>query len=317
MRALVTGVTGQASRYLVELLLEKGHEVTGLIRRTSTPSTSRISHVLNRINLVNGDLTDEYSLVKALEKSQPDCVFHLGAQSLVPVSFEEPILTAEITGLGTLRLLNAIKTINPKIKFLNMASSEMYGKVREVPQTETTPFHPRSPYACAKAFGFYTTVNYRESYDMFAANAICFNFESVNRGLEFVTKKITDGVRKIVRGETKDLRLGNIKAKRDWSYVGDTVKALYMIMNHHTADDFVVSSGETHSVEEFLELAFGYFDLKWQDYVVIDPALIRPAEVDLLLGSSEKIKKTLGWEPEVKFHDLVNMMMQKEMESVQ
>jgi GDPmannose 4,6-dehydratase len=311
-KALITGITGQAARYLADLLLLEGYEVTGLIRRTSNISTKRISHLLDKIKLVQGDVTDQYSLVRALEKSQPDEVYNLAAQSLVPVSFDQPELTTEATGVGVLKLLNAIKTVNPKIKMMQTSSSEMFGLVQETPQKETTPFHPRSPYATAKCFAHWTCVNYRESYGMFASTAICFNFESVNRGLEFVTKKITNGVMKIVRGETKELKLGNIKAKRDWGFVEDTVRAMYLIMQHHTPDDFVVATGETHSVEEFLELAFGHFNLKWQDYVVIDPALIRPAEVDLLLGDNTKIQNTLGWKPKVKFNELVKMMMEAE-----
>jgi GDPmannose 4,6-dehydratase len=312
-KALVTGITGQAARYLIELLLSENYKVYGLMRRTSNVSTKRISHLLDKIEIINGDLTDESSLIRALDKSQPDEVYNLAAQSLVPASFEQPVLTAEITGLGVLKLLCAIRTVNPKIKFLQSSSSEMFGKVQETPQKETTRLYPRSPYAVAKAFGHWTTINYRESYDMFASTSICFNFESVNRGMEFVTKKITHGVCKIVKGEAKELRLGNIKARRDWGYVADTVRAMYMIMQHNIPDDFVVATGETHSVEEFLELAFGHFNLKWQDYVVIDPALIRPAEVDLLLGDSTKLRTTLGWEPKVKFHDLVNMMIEAEL----
>lgn len=312
-KALVTGTTGQAAPYLIERLLSEGYEVTGLIRRTSNISTKRCAHLLDKIKLVNGDITDQYSLIQAIEKSQPDEIYNLAAQSLVPASFEQPELTTEATGFGVLKLLNAVKTVNPKIRVLQTSSSEMFGKVREVPQKETTPFHPRSPYATAKCFGHWTAVNYRESYGMFISTAICFNFESVNRGLEFVTKKITNGVVKIVKNEAKELRLGNIKAKRDWGYVADTVRAMHMILNHDKPDDFVVATGETHSVEEFLELAFGYFNLKWQDYVVIDPALIRPAEVDLLLGDSTKLRTTLGWEPKVKFHDLVKMMIEAEL----
>lgn len=311
-KAIVTGITGQAAPYLANLLLSKGYEVTGLIRRSSTINTKRCAHLLDRIKLVQGDLTDQYSLIQAIEKVQPDEIYNMAAQSLVPASFDQPELTTEATGVGVLKLLNAIKTINPKIKLLQASSSEMFGKVRETPQKETTPFHPRSPYATAKCFAHWSAVNYRESYGMFTSTAICFNFESVNRGLEFVTKKITNGVMKIVRGETNELRLGNIKAKRDWGYVEDTVRAMHLILQYHSPDDFVVATGETHSVEEFLELAFGYFKLNWQDYVVIDPALIRPAEVDLLLGDSSKLQKTLGWQPKVKFNDLVNMMMEAE-----
>jgi GDPmannose 4,6-dehydratase len=314
--ALITGITGQCGRFLTELLLDKDYEVFGLVRRTSNVSTNRIAHLLDKITLVGGDLTDEASLIHALEVSRPDEVYNLAAQSLVPVSWDQPILTAEVTGVGVAKLLSAIRTICPKAKFLQMSSSEMFGLVREIPQTELTPLYPRSPYAVAKCFGHWATINHRESYGMFAATSICFNFESPHRGLEFVTKKITDGVAKIVRGETKELRLGNIEAKRDWSFAGDVVRAMHMIMQHDEPDDFVVSTGETHSVKEFLEIAFRYFNLNWQDYVVIDQSLIRPAEVPLLLGDSNKIKTKLGWTPKVKFHDLVNMMIEHELSKV-
>lgn len=312
-KALVTGTTGQAAPYLMNHLLSQGYEVHGLIRRTSNVCTKRVAHLLDRIKLVNGDITDQYSLIQAIEKVQPDEIYNLAAQSLVPASFEQPELTTEATGFGVLKLLNVVKTVNPKIKVLQASSSEMFGKVREIPQNELTPFYPRSPYAVAKCFAHWTCVNYRESYGMPISTSICFNFESMNRGVEFVTKKITNGVAKIVRKEATELRLGNIKAKRDWSYVEDTVRAMHMILQHDQPDDFVVATGETHSVEEFLEIAFSHFNLKWQDYVVIDPALIRPAEVDILLGDSSKIRKTLGWEPKVKFHDLVKMMLESEL----
>lgn len=313
-KALVTGITGQVASFLVDILLEDDYKVFGLIRRTSNDSKSRINHLLDRITLIDGDMTDEYSLVRALEKSEPDRVYNLAAQSLVPVSFDTPILTMETTGTSVLKILNAIKIVNPKIKFLQASSSEMYGKVREIPQTESTPFSPRSPYAIAKCVGYWATVLAREVTDpIFASNAISFNTESLSRPETFVTRKITSGIAKILRGETKELRLGNTKAKRDWSYAGDTAKAMHMILDHNVADDFVIASGETHSVEEFLELAFSYVDLKWQDYVVIDPALFRPAEVDLLLGDSSKIKTTLGWEPKVKFDELVKMMLEADL----
>lgn len=315
-RALLTGITGQCGRYLAELLLSEGYQVFGLVRRTSNISTNRIAHLLDKITLIGGDLTDEASLIHALEQAKPDEVYNLAAQSLVPVSWDQPILTAEVTGIGVAKLLCAMRTVCPKAKFLQMSSSEMFGLVREIPQTELTPLYPRSPYAVAKCFGHWTCINHRESYNMFAATSICFNFESPHRGLEFVTKKITDGVAKIIRGETKELRLGNIYAKRDWSYAGDVVRAMHMIMQHDEPDDFVVSTGETHSVEEFLQIAFGYFNLNWQDHVVIDQSLIRPAEVPLLLGNSTKIRTKLGWEPKVKFHDLVNMMIEHELSQI-
>lgn len=311
--ALVTGTTGQAAPYLINLLLSNGYKVYGLIRRTSNAGKKRVAHLLDRIELVDGDITDQYSLIQAIEKTKPDEIYNLAAQSLVPISFEQPELTTEATGFGVLKLLNSVKIVNPKIKVLQVSSSEMFGKVHEIPQKETTPFHPRSPYATAKCFAHWTAVNYRESYGMHISTSICFNFESVNRGMEFVTKKITDGVCKIVRGETKELRLGNIHAKRDWGHVEDTVRAMHLILQHSVPDDFIVATGETHSVEEFLEIAFGHFKLNWQDYVVIDPALIRPAEVDILLGDNTKIRTTLGWEPKIKFHDLVKMMIEAEM----
>ena len=311
--ALVTGITGQAGKYLTELLLARQYKVYGLVRRASTVNTSRIAHLLDEIELISGDLTDESSLIHALEKSKPDEVYNLAAQSFVPVSWEQPLLTTEVTGVGVMKLLSAIKIVNPKIKFLQSSSSEMFGLVREIPQTEMTPFHPRSPYGIAKTFAHHTAINYRESYGMFASTAICFNFESVDRGLEFVTKKITHGVRKIVRGEAKNLFLGNIDAKRDWNFVGDTVRAMHMILQHDKPDDFVVATGETHSVKEFLEITFNHVGLDYRDHVMIDPKLIRPAEVPLLQGDSTKLRKTLGWEPNVKFYDLVTMMIEAEL----
>lgn len=312
--SLILGCTGQIGRYLSELLISKGYKVYGLIRRTSTSSTSRINHLLNNIELIDGDITDEYSLIKSLEKSEPDEVYNLAAQSYVPSSWSQPILTSEITALGVAKILSAIKIVNEKIKFFQASSSEMYGKVKEIPQTENTPFHPRSMYAVSKCYGFWTTVNYRESYGMFASNGILFNNESPARDISFVTRKITLGIKKILNGETKELRLGNTKARRDWGFTGDYVKAIYAILQHDKPDDFVVATGETHSVEEFLEIAFGYCNLDWRDYVVIDPELIRPAEVDILLGDNTKIKNTLGWYPEIKFHELVEIMIKHDLQ---
>lgn len=309
MIALVTGATGQAGRSLIEYLLSKDYKVYGMVRRTSNPSTERIKHLLDRIELITGDLTDQHSLISALEQSQPDQVYNLAAMSFVPTSWDQPILAGDVTGLGVTRLLSAIRTVNPKIRFLQTSSSEQFGLVREIPQKETTPFYPRSPYACAKTFAHYTTINMRESYGLFACTAICFNFEGVHRGTEFVTKKITEGANKIRRGEAKELLLGNLDAKRDWNYVGDTVRAMHMIMNHSVADDFVVASGECHSVREFCELAFGHYGMDYRDYVKIDPKLIRPAEVPLLQGDSTKIRETLGWKPEVNFKQLAEMMI--------
>jgi GDPmannose 4,6-dehydratase len=311
--ALCTGISGQGGRYLAELLLEKGYKVYGLIRRSSNVNTERISHLLDKIELISGDLIDEHSIINAIEKSEPDEIYNLAAQSFVATSWEQPLLTSEITGLGALRVLSAIKTVNPKIKFLQASSSEMYGKVKEIPQNENTALYPRSPYAAAKCFAHYMTVNWRESYGIFASTAICFNNESPHRGLEFVTRKITDGICKIKQGKIKKIKLGNIRAKRDWGFTGDVVRAMHMILQHDKPDDFVVATGETHSVEEFLEIAFGYCGMDWHDYVEIDPKLIRPAEVDLLLGDSTKIRTTLGWEPKVKFKELVNMMIEAEL----
>lgn len=314
--ALCTGITGQAGRYIAELLLSKGYKVYGMIRRSSTVNTERIAHLLDDITLLNGDLADQSSITHCIDKAQPDEVYNLAAQSFVAVSWKIPIVTGDVTGLGAIRVLEAIREVNPKIKFLQASSSEMYGQVRQTPQTELTPFHPRSPYACAKCFAHYATVNYRESYDMFAATSICFNMESPHRGIEFVTKKITDGIVKIKKGQAKELRLGNIEASRDFCYVGDCVKAMHMIMQHDKPDDFVVSTGETHTIREFLEIAFSYVGLRWQDFVVIDQSLIRPAEVNLLLGDSSKVQKALGWKPEVKFYQLVEMMMKAELKEV-
>lgn len=311
-KALITGITGQAGRYLAELLLNEGYKVYGLVRRTSTNAIDRIRDLMDRIELVSGDLADQASLISAIQKTEPEEIYNLAAQSYVPASWDQPILTGDITGIGVTRLLCAIRTVNPKIKFLQSSSSEMYGLVREIPQKETTPFHPRSPYAAAKAYAHWMTINVRESYGMFACTAICFNFEGIHRGIDFVTKKITDGVKKIRNGERKELLLGNLDALRDWNYVGDTVQAMHMIMQHNVPDDFIVASGECHSVREFAELAFGYFNMDYRHYVKIDPKLIRPAEVPLLKGDSTKIRETLGWKPKVDFLKLVKMMIEAE-----
>lgn len=314
--ALVIGCTGQLSRYLIELLLDKKYKVYGLNRRTSTPNTERITHLLDKITLIEGDVTDEYSLIRALEISKPDKVFNLAAQSFVPYSFTTPKSTMEITGTGVLNVLNAIKTVNPKIRIVQMSSSEQFGKVHETPQKETTFMHPQSPYGISKLTGYWFVRNYRDSYGMFASNAIAFNFESPHRGRFFVTKKITEGIKKILNNEAKELRLGNIKAKRDFVFCGDTAKAVYMISEHTQGDDFIISTNETHSIEEFLELSFGYVKLKWQDYVVIDPKFFRPSEVDLLQGDYTKIKETLGWEPSVRFPELVRMMLSHDLSEI-
>lgn len=311
-KVLITGITGQVGRYLVELLLQKNCEVFGMVRRTSSHNLSRLTPFLKDITLLNGDMTDEGSIVRVIKECKPDHVYNLAGQSLVPLSFDQPVLTAEVTALGVTKILSAIRIVDPSIKFLTCSSSEMYG-TSPPPQSETTNFHPRSPYAISKVYGFWATVNARESYNMFASNAILFNNESFFRGEDFVTRKITLGIKKILNKETNELRLGNISAKRDWGFTGDTVKAMYLILNHTEPDDFVVSTGETHSVEEFLEIAFSYVGLNWRDYVIIDTKFMRPAEVPVLLGDSTKIKNILGWAPEYNFYKLVHEMVSSEL----
>ena len=313
-RALITGITGQDGSYLAELLLEKGYEVFGLVRRASTPSTERIEHILDRLTLVQGDLLDQASLASALEESRPHEVYNLAAQSFVPASFRQPVLTAEFTGVGVTRMLEAVRSVDPEIRFYQAASSEMYGKVHEVPQTETTPFHPRSPYGVAKVYGFFITQNYRESYDMFAANGILFNHESPRRGLEFVTRKITDQVARIKLGHAKELRLGNLDAKRDWGFAGDYVRGMWLMLQQDEPDDYVISSGVEHTVREFCEIAFSHVGLDYEQHVVVDQTLVRPAEVDHLVGDASRAKQELGWEPKVTFRELVEMMVDADME---
>lgn len=307
--ALVTGVTGQDGSYLAEFLLEKGYRVYGMVRRASVDKYERISHIMDRIELVQGDLLDQFSLISVLEKTQPEEVYNLAAQSFVPTSWAQPVLTSEFTAVGVTRLLESIRLVNRNIRFYQASSSEMFGKVREVPQTELTPFHPRSPYGVSKVYGHYITVNYRESYGLFASSGILFNHESPRRGLEFVTRKITDGVARIKLGLTDELRLGNLEAKRDWGFAGDYVKAMWLMLQQPEPDDFVIASGETHSVREFLDIAFGHAGLEWERHVKTDPAFIRPAEVDLLVGDAGKAKQKLGWEPSVSFGDMVIMMV--------
>jgi GDPmannose 4,6-dehydratase len=308
-RALITGITGQDGSYLAELLLEKGYEVYGMVRRASTENFERIQHLTDRIVLVQADLLDTSSLVEALEESRPDEVYNLGAQSFVPTSWRQPVLTAEFTGVGVTRLLEALRRVNPDIRFYQASSSEMFGKVREVPQSETTPFYPRSPYGVAKAYGHFITVNYRESYGLFAVSGILFNHESPRRGLEFVTRKISDGVARIKLGLADELRLGNLDAKRDWGFAGDYVEAMWLMLQQDTPDDYVIATGETHSVRRFCEIAFGHVGLRWEDHVTIDEKFMRPAEVDLLIGDSGKAKAVLGWEPRTSFEELVTMMV--------
>ena len=308
-RALITGITGQDGSYLAELLLDKGYEVFGVVRRLSAPNVWRIQHLLERITLMQADLLDQLSLIKAVEVSQPDEFYNLAAMSFVPSSWDQPMLTGEFNAQGVTRALEAIRAVNPKIRFYQASSSEMYGRVREVPQTELTPFYPRSPYGVSKVFGHYITVNYRESYDLFAVSGILFNHESPRRGIEFVTRKVTDGVARIKLGLTDKLMLGNRDAKRDWGFSGDYVRAMWMMLQQDRADDYVIATGEAHSVQELVEVAFDYAGLDWRKHVGVDQRYIRPAEVDLLIGTPEKAKKELGWEPSVDFKGLVHMMV--------
>ena len=311
--ALITGITGQDGSYLAELLLSKGYRVIGMVRRASTQNLERLQHLLDDIIIEQGDLHDQSSLMSLLEKHQPDEVYNLAAQSFVPTSWGQPALTAEVTALGVTRMLEAIRWVNPKIRFYQASSSEMFGKVREVPQKETTPFYPRSPYGVAKVYGHWITINYRESYDLFAVSGILFNHESPRRGLEFVTRKITDGVAKIKLGMAKELRLGNLDARRDWGFAGDYVRAMWMMLQQDEPDDYVIGTGETHSVREFCELAFGAVGLNYEDYVVVDPRFYRPAEVDLLISDPSKAREKLGWQPEVSFQELVQMMVESDL----
>ncbi len=308
-RALITGITGQDGSYLTELLLSKGYEVFGVVRRSSTESYERIEHLRDRITLVQADLLDQYSLIEALKAAQPDEVYNLAAQSFVPTSWSQAVLTGEFTALGVTKVLEAVRSVNPKIRFYQASSSEMYGKVLEVPQREETPFYPRSPYGVAKVYGHFITVNYRESYDLFAVSGILFNHESPRRGLEFVTRKVSDGVAKIKLGLATELRMGNLDAKRDWGFAGDYVEAMWLMLQQDAPDDYVIATGETHTVQELVEVAFERAGLDWQKYIVIDPRFIRPAEVDLLIGDPAKAKDKLGWARKTSFKDLVHMMV--------
>ena len=308
-KALITGITGQDGSYLAELLLEKGYEVTGVIRRLSAPNVWRIQHLLDRITLLQADMLDQLSLIKAVEQAEPDEFYNLAAMSFVPASWDQPMLTGEYNAQGVTRALEAVRRVNAKIRFYQASSSEMYGRVREVPQTELTPFYPRSPYGVSKVFGHYITVNYRESYDLFACSGILFNHESPRRGIEFVTRKVTDGVARIKLGRADALRLGNLDACRDWGFAGDYVRAMWLMLQQDTPDDFVVATGEAHSVRDLVEVAFGHVGLDWQRFVTVDPAFLRPAEVDHLIGSAAKAKAQLGWEPRVDFPTLVRMMV--------
>jgi GDPmannose 4,6-dehydratase len=308
-RALITGITGQDGSYLAELLLEKGYEVFGVVRRLSAPNVWRIQHLLPKITLLQADLLDQLSLIKAVEKSQPAEFYNLGAMSFVPASWDQPMLTGEFNSQGVTRVLEAIRQVDTSIRLYQASSSEMFGKVREVPQTEMTPFYPRSPYGVSKVFGHYITVNYRESYDLFACSGILFNHESPRRGIEFVTRKITDGVARIKLGLTDQLMLGNRDACRDWGFAGDYVRAMWLMLQQDEPDDFVIATGETHSVRELIEVAFGHAGLDWKDHVTLDPRFLRPAEVDLLIGAPDKAKAKLGWTPTVDFTGLVKMMV--------
>ncbi len=313
-KALITGVTGQDGSYLAEFLLEKGYEVIGMVRRTSTVNFDRIRHIQDRITLVQGDLLDQVSLIDILEEYRPDEVYNLAAQSFVPTSWKQPVFTGEVTALGVTRLLDAIRLVDPKIKFYQASSSEMFGKVREVPQNENTPFYPRSPYGVAKVYGHWITVNYRESYGLFACSGILFNHGSPRRGLEFVERKVSHGAARIKLGLAKELRLGNLDACRDWGFAGDYVRAMWLMLQQDHPDDYVVGSGETHSVRELCEIAFGALDLDWREYVVSDPKYYRPAEVDLLVSDPSKARRVLGWEPTVTFEQLVRMMVEADLE---
>ena len=310
---MITGVTGQDGSYLAELLLDKGYQVAGMVRRSSTVSFERIAHLMDRVEFVSGDLLDQLSMVEALRSFEPEEVYNLAAQSFVQTSFGQPVLTGETTALGVTRLLDAVRLVDPSIRYYQASSSEMFGKVAEVPQTETTPFHPRSPYGVAKVYGHWITVNYRESYGLHASSGMLFNHESPRRGLEFVTRKISHGAARIALGRESELRLGNLDAKRDWGFAGDYVEAMWRMLQQDEPGDFVVCTGETHSVQEFCQVAFGHLGLDWEAHVVVDEEFIRPAEVDLLVGDASRAAKVLGWSPTVDFEGLVTMMVDADM----
>jgi GDPmannose 4,6-dehydratase len=313
-RALVTGITGQDGSYLAELLLDKGYEVFGLTRRLSAPNDWRIAHIRDRVTLLPGDLLDQLSIIRVLERVRPTDLYNLAAMSFVPASWDQPMLTGEFNSQGVTRILEAVRVVDPKIRIYQASSSEMFGKVREVPQREATPFYPRSPYGVSKVFAHYITVNYRESYDLFAVSGILFNHESPRRGLEFVTRKVTDGVARIKLGLANELRLGNLTAHRDWGFAGDYVRAMWLMLQQAAADDYVIATGESHSVQELVEIAFGHAGLEWQRYVKQDPAFLRPAEVDHLIGDASKARAELNWSPTVTFKGLVEMMVDADLE---
>lgn len=314
MRAIITGITGQDGSYLADLLLEKKYEVFGMIRRSSTDCLERLNHLKDRITLKQADLLDQLSLISLIEEVKPDEVYNLAAQSFVPTSWHQPVLTGEFNALGVTKVLEAIRVVDKDIRFYQASSSEMFGKVHEVPQNERTPFHPRSPYGVAKVYGHYITLNYRESYGIHANSGILFNHESPRRGLEFVTKKITDGAAKIKLGLAKELRLGNLDAKRDWGFAGDFVRAMWMMLQRSEPGDYVIATGENHSVEDFVRIAFAHLDLDYKEYVKKDPRFVRPAEVDILLGDPSRARRELGWEPTVSFNELVRMMVDSDVE---
>jgi GDPmannose 4,6-dehydratase len=313
-RALITGITGQDGSYLAELLLSEGYEVFGVVRRASTENYERIEHLRGKITLLQADLLDQSSLVQVIRESNPTELYNLAAQSFVPTSWAQPVLTAEFTAIGVTKVLEAMRAVNPEIRFYQASSSEMFGKVLEVPQSEDTPFYPRSPYGVAKVYGHYITVNYRESYNLHASSGILFNHESPRRGLEFVTRKVTDGVARIKLGLASELRMGNLDAQRDWGFAGDYVHAMWLMLQQDTPDDYVVATGETHTVKELVQLSFDRVGLDWEKYVVIDPRFIRPAEVDLLIGQPAKANNVLGWVPQTSFQTLVNMMVDADMD---
>ncbi len=314
--ALITGVTGQDGSYLAEFLLERGYRVVGMVRRTSTLNFHRIAHIQDKLELVPGDLSDQISLIRILEEYQPDEVYNLAAQSFVQTSWNQPVFTGDVTALGVTRVLDAIRIVNPRIRMYQASSSEMFGKVVEVPQRETTPFYPRSPYGVAKVYGHWITINYRESYNMHATSGILFNHESPRRGLEFVTRKITHQAARIKLGLADQLRLGNLDARRDWGFAGDYVRAMWLMLQRDDPQDYVISTGDTHSVEQFLGVAFGHLDIDWREFVVQDERFMRPAEVDLLVGDPGKAGRDLGWEPKVTFAELVRMMVDADMELI-
>ena len=313
-KALITGITGQDGSYLAEFLLLKGYEVYGMVRRSSTINYERISHIQDRLNLMQGDLLDQNSLIEALKISEPDEVYNLGAQSFVPTSWNQPVLTGEFTALGVTRMLEAIRTVNPKIRFYQASSSEMFGKIQETPQNEKTPFYPRSPYGVAKVYGHWITVNYRESYRIFCCSGILFNHESPRRGWEFVSRKVTSAAAKIKLGLQKELRMGNLDAHRDWGFAGDYVEAMWLMLQQDEPEDFVIATGISHSVQDLIQAAFDHLGLDWEEYVKIDPKLLRPAEVDYLVGDATKAKAKLGWQPRVTFEELIKMMIDYDMQ---